>query len=277
MPLRQPSPGRRANRGRARPDRRGGATWRPAAAGPGTPWSGTGPGRRCGPASSPGWLRCPGSPVAAVGAATPAGAAAAPVPLTLISQTPSVATGGLFDVRFRVGATAPAAAQLGVAVSVYACLSSVSAFDQSVNSATGPEGTPIDSTAAPLALAGLPAAADGALDLAMPVAVGGGGTPPAGGFAINLVSRGGQCGAYPAGVYPVRIQLVDTANGQAVGAITTHLVYTDDPGRHPAAPGGGGAPARHHPRTGTGAGDRRARRPSVLRPGRRRPRRPWRR
>ena len=170
-----------------------------------------------------------GFPVAAVGAATPSGVAAAPDPLTLVSQTPWVATGGSFDVRFRVGATAPAAAQLGVAVSVYACLSSVSAFDQSVNPAAGPEGTPIDSTATPLALAGLPATGDGALDLAMPVAVGGGGTPPAGGFAINLVSRGGQCGAYPAGVYPVRIQLVDTANGQTVGGITTHLVYTGTP------------------------------------------------
>ena len=33
----------------------------------------------------------------------------------------------------------------------------------------------------------------------------------------------------PSGVYPVRLQLVDTGNGQSVGAFTTHLIFTETP------------------------------------------------
>ena len=47
------------------------------------------------------------------------------------------------------------------------------------------------------------------------------------GFTIALTSGQAQCGDSPSGVYPVRIQLVDTTNGQVVGGITTHLVYAD--------------------------------------------------
>ena len=59
-------------------------------------------------------------------------------------------------------------AELGVSVAVYPCLSSVSAFDQSVDG-SGPSGNPISSTTAPLPVSGLPAAAGGAFDLSLPV------------------------------------------------------------------------------------------------------------
>ena len=151
-------------------------------------------------------------------------------PITLVSQTPWVVPEGSFDLKLHVGTGSAPLSQLGLSVSVYSCLSSVSAFDQSVTSAAGPSGTPIDTTRSPLAVTGLPASSDGTVDLAMPVSVGVSGTAPAGGFAIDLGSRSGQCAGYPTGVYPVRVQLVDTSTGQAVGGLTTHLVYTGTPG-----------------------------------------------
>jgi hypothetical protein len=163
-------------------------------------------------------------------AAAATAAATGTAPLTLVSQTPWVQQPGeTFDLKLHVGTTSPPPSQLGLSVSVYPCLSSVSAFDQSVTSAAGPPGTPLDTTRSPLAVTGLPVTSDGAVDLSMRVSVGVTGTAPPGGFAIDLSTRTGQCADYPTGVYPVRVQLVDTSTGQAVGGFTTHLVYTGTP------------------------------------------------
>ena len=172
------------------------------------------------------------TPTTAAAASTvpaPSSAAATVAPLTLVSQTPWVATGGTFDLRLTAGPGAPPAAQLGVSVSVYACLSSISAFDQSVNSTMGPAGSPIDSTRAPLPVSSLAATTGGGFDLSMPVSVGRGTATGPDGFAINLTSSNGQCVNYPSGVYPVRVQLINTTTGQTVGALTTHLVYIGTP------------------------------------------------
>ncbi len=151
-----------------------------------------------------------------------------PAPLTLLAQTPWVSKDRPFTVQLEAGKGAPPTAQLGVSVDVYPCLSSVSAFDQSV--AAPPAGSPISSTRAPLPVSGLPATAGGGFELSLPVKVDDAqAASPAGGFTIDLASVADQCGLYPAGVYPVRIDLVDTADGQAVGGITTHLIYTDAP------------------------------------------------
>jgi hypothetical protein len=164
---------------------------------------------------------------AAGGAASPT--AAVGPPLILVSQTPWVTPDGSFDLKLRAGAGTPPTSQLGVSVSVYPCLSSISAFDQSVNSTVGPSGTPIDATRTPVAVTALPVVASGGFDLSVPVYVGHGVAGPTGGFAIDLPASGGQCGNAPSGVYPVRVQLVDTTNGQAVGGFTTHLVFTQTP------------------------------------------------
>lgn len=168
-------------------------------------------------------------PGPATGMAAAAQAAAGIPPITLVSQTPWVVPEGSFDLRLRIGTSSTPRSQLALSVSVYSCLSSVSAFDQSVTSAAGPSAAPIDSTRSPLAVTGLPATSDGAVDLTMPVSVGSAGTAPAGGFAIDLSTRSGQCAPYPNGVYPVRVQLVDTSTGQVVGGLTTHLIYTGTP------------------------------------------------
>ncbi len=134
-----------------------------------------------------------------------------------------------FDLAVRIhgGPTAVPTAQLGLAVTVYNCLSSVSGFDQSIASAS-PSGGELTSTPAPLPVAGLPTTADGAVSLSMPVRVGTvrTGTSP-GTFTIGLTPSGGQCQAYPAGVYPVRVQLVNTTTSQVIGSFTTHLIYVD--------------------------------------------------
>ena len=169
------------------------------------------------------------APAGAAPAPVAASAASAGVPLILVSQTPWVTPNGSFDLRVTPGGGAPPPASLGLSVSVFTCLSSISAFDQSVNAATGPAGSPIDSTTAPVALSSLPVTTGGVYDLSMPVYVGRGGTVPTGGFAINLTSTPGQCAVYPSGVYPVRIQLVNTATNQPLGGFTTHLVFSEAP------------------------------------------------
>ena len=158
--------------------------------------------------------------------AAAAGAEAA-APLILLDQTSSVTGDGPFVLRLRPGRGTPAAAQLGVSVAVYPCLSSVSGFNQSVEAP--PSGNPISSTTAPLPVSGLPGAAGGAFTLSLPVRVDNAETSPPGGFIIDLASVPEQCGLYPAGVYPVRIDLVNTTTHQTVGGITTHLIYTDAP------------------------------------------------
>ena len=122
-------------------------------------------------------------------------------------------------------------AVLGINVSVYSCLSSLSAFDQSLVSTS--TGTPVTSTSSPLPVSGLAPLPQGGFDLPMPVVVGGsasgGSGTTASSFTIHLVPVSEQCQSFPAGVYPVRIQLVDLSNSSVLGSFTTHLVYSDSP------------------------------------------------
>ena len=160
--------------------------------------------------------------------ARPQASSAPSAPLTLTYQTPWVTPGQPFDLHLRPGTTSVPASSLGVSVSVYSCLSSVSAFDQTVSSTSGPSGEPISSTQTPLAVSALPQSGSGQFDLSMPVQVGQISTAtPTGGFVIHLTPAGVQCGAYPSGVYPVRVQLINTSGGAVIGSITTHLVYTE--------------------------------------------------
>ena len=169
-----------------------------------------------------------GHPSASAGARPPAASSTAAGPLTVVSQSSTVSPGQPFDLQLRVSDSAVPAAALGVTVAVYSCLSSVSAFDQSVSASSGPSGTPISSTPSPLAVSGLPAVGDNGVNLSMPVVVGSDdASTPAGAFTIDLTPASGQCGLYPSGVYPVRVQLVNTTDKQVVAGFTTHLIYTD--------------------------------------------------
>lgn len=148
--------------------------------------------------------------------------------LVLLTQTPWVTGGQTFDLHLRAPTSAVPVSGLGISVSVYSCLSSVSAFDQSLT--TSPVGTPVSSTTAPVVVTGLTQLPQGGFDLPMPVVVGSvASTTPTAPFTIHLLPAGGQCQSFPAGVYPVRIQLVDTAHSSILGSFTTHLVFTEAP------------------------------------------------
>jgi hypothetical protein len=149
-------------------------------------------------------------------------------PLTVVSESPWVAAGQNFDLHLRIGGAVPAG-DLGLTVNVYPCLSSVSAFDQSLSTSTLSADTPIFSTSAPLPVSSLPVV-NGSVDLSLPVGVGtADASPTPGGPTIDLSPAGDECGAYPTGVYPVWVQLVDlaTTNRQIVAQFTTHLIYTE--------------------------------------------------
>jgi hypothetical protein len=148
--------------------------------------------------------------------------------LVLEFQTGWVTAGVEFDLHLRISPSNVPVARLGITVAVYSCLSSISGFDQSTTSAS--LGTPVSSTASALPVSSL-ALPGGGVQLAMPVVVGtaaasgAGATAP---FTIHLPPVG-QCRSFPAGVFPVRIQLVDTSGPTVLGSFTTHLIYSQAP------------------------------------------------
>ncbi len=148
--------------------------------------------------------------------------------LILDYQTPSVGPGQPFDLQLKVGGSAASvpSGQLGLSVAVYACLSSVSSFDQSVTAATPSDGE-LSSTPTALPISTLPTTADGAIDLSMPVSFGEGTAPASSApFTIDLSPSAAECRAYPSGgVYPVKVSLTNLASGQSLGGFTTHLIY----------------------------------------------------
>jgi len=152
------------------------------------------------------------------------------LPLVLESQTGWVTEGQAFDLQLRTASPTVPAARLGITVAAYPCLSSISGFDQSTTSTS--LGTPMSATASAIPVSSLPVLPGGAVDLKMPVVVGGvepSGTTPASPFTIHLLAVNGQCQSYPAGVFPVRIQLVDTSGPSVLATFTTHLVYSQAP------------------------------------------------
>ena len=200
--------------------------------------------RPCPPGGDPGGRRLPAAlllaalvVVALVTAAAPTAAApvsaassgSAPLstpPLELLSQTGWVTPGQVFDLHLRASSTVPASS-LGVTVSVYPCLSTISGFDQSLSA--GGLGNPVSSTSSAIPLGSLPSLAGGGVDLAMPVVVGSGSSSaatPETAFTIHLLAVGEQCRSFPAGVFPVRVELVDTSGSTVVGSLITHLVTT---------------------------------------------------
>jgi hypothetical protein len=168
-------------------------------------------------------------PASAAVAASPPGGAASP-PLTLVSQTNWVtATHPTFDLVLVAGAGTPSVSQLGVTIALYPCLGTPSGFDQSVTSRTGPSGKPLTATTSPVPWTSLAPAAGGGVDVPIPVVTDGSSSSapgaPLGGFAARLR----DCNVANGGVYPVRVQLVDTRSNAVVGALTTHLVYSTAP------------------------------------------------
>ena len=148
-------------------------------------------------------------------------------PLVLESQTGWVTEGSTFDLHLRASSASVPVSRLGIAVAVYPCLSSISGFDQSTTATS--LGTPLSSTASAIPVTSLPALPGGAVDLELPVVVGDGaasGTSASAPFTIHLLAVGEQCQSFPAGVFPVRVELVDTSGPTVLSSFTTHLIYS---------------------------------------------------
>ncbi|MHB1710158.1 MAG: DUF6049 family protein [Acidimicrobiales bacterium] len=169
--------------------------------------------------------------IVVAGPADPASAASPPASLILTYQSPAVSPGQPFTAKLatRMGGTGSdvlPGANLGIAVDVYSCLSSVSSFDQAASSAS-PAGSPISRTTSPLPWSSLhPSAGGVALSLGVSTAASASPIIGPGNMVVDLHSYDGSCRA---GVFPVKLQLVDTSSGSSIASLTTFLVYVTGP------------------------------------------------
>ncbi|HWD51835.1 MAG TPA: DUF6049 family protein [Acidimicrobiales bacterium] len=167
-----------------------------------------------------------GAPPSASGSAVATAAASSSGSLLLAYQTPWVTPGQPFDLKLRTGPGAPSPSVLGVSVAVYGCLTSVSSFDQAVTAAS-PSGSPISRTTSPLAWTSLHADPVGSdLSLGVNTSSAASTTISSPNPAIDIHSNNGSC---QEGVFPVRLQLVNTASGDTIGSLTTFMVYVVAP------------------------------------------------
>jgi hypothetical protein len=169
----------------------------------------------------------PGVPVAASTAAkTATGSGSAQPALTVLSQTSWVTVNHPFTLDLAVGAGVPPLTDLGITVDIYPCLITQSGFDQTVTSTSGPSGKPLSKTPSPVAWTSLAAVPNSAgVEVSIPVVATNtapsANSSPLNGFAPSEYGCTGADG----GVYPIRVQLVNTRSGAVLGALTTHLVY----------------------------------------------------
>lgn len=173
----------------------------------------------------------PASASAAVAAASsPTGGATSPA-LTLVSQTDWVtAAHPTFDMVLAAGAGTPPVTQLGVKLALYPCLGTPAGFDQTVTSKSGPSENPLTTTTNPVPWTSLAPAAGGGVDVPIPVVTDGSSSSAAGAPLGGFTARLSDCNVADGGVYPVRVQLVDTAHSnEEIDALTTHLVYSSAP------------------------------------------------
>ncbi|HUY64827.1 MAG TPA: DUF6049 family protein [Acidimicrobiales bacterium] len=146
------------------------------------------------------------------------GASSGSPTLTLLSQTPWVGPGQAMELHLGLGTAAHSSLTLGL--TLYAPLTSRSAFAQTVNGAG--LGRVLSASGA-IAVAGLSADPGGGVDLTVPVAGGDAPSTGTGPFAADLNCQPGACG----GVYPLHLEL--TSNSGARAQLTTYLVYADPP------------------------------------------------
>lgn len=142
-------------------------------------------------------------------------------PLTLLDQSAWVSKGQSFDLH--LGVSNPQG--LALSVAVFPCLTSISAFDQSLGT-NGPVGSPVWETNGGVSVTALPVLPGGGVDLSMPVATTYAGPDPSP-LTIQLTDGGNECPAFPSGVFPVRVRLVRSSTNTVLSSITTDLVFAD--------------------------------------------------
>jgi hypothetical protein len=206
--------------------------------------------------------------VAALGPALPA-AANSPTPepaiaqgssstppsaLRLVSQTAWVKPGQTFDLTLAIGSTV-ARGQLGIALSVYAPPNGQSSFDETLQGNTSSESLVSDTQTVPLE--SLTTNSSGNVEAQAGISAGNY-VAPQQSFNLDLQCAPQTCN----GVYPLRVQLMNTATGSVVSDFVTHIVFAESSvrsrlkvalmvplGTEPSEPTETGVPG---PPTGTG-------------------------
>ena len=173
--------------------------------------------------------------LAAVGPAFAASAAsamsAAPAPpvasaqsqtspaLTVVAQTSWVKPGELFGMNLAIGSKTQRS-QLGIALSVYSPPEGQSSFEQTLAGNTSGEPLLTDTPTIPLTT--LSTDTQGDVDLRVGITAGDS-QAPASSLELNLECEPLSCG----GVYPLRVQLMNTATGSVIGSLITHIVFVE--------------------------------------------------
>jgi Family of unknown function (DUF6049) len=187
-------------------------------------------------------------------AATPGSAAAVPS-IVITSQTPWVKTGQPFDMSVAVESNVPGS-ELGVSLSIYTPPDGQLSFDDTISGDTTDENLLSDTPT--VQLTSLRPAGSG---VRLEVGISAGNfTAPPGPLDLDLSCSVGSC----SGVYPLRVQLMDTATGSVLAETVTYVIFVESQvgsrlrvslvspvGTAPSAPDVAGSPA---PPTGSALG-----------------------
>ena len=186
------------------------------------------------------------SAAAASAPAQPALASATPE-LHLVNQTAFVKPGQMFDMSLGIRSAVPTS-QLGIALSVYAPPDGLSSFDETLQGDTSSE--PLVSDTPTVQLSSVSTDTSGDFKVQVGIASGDAPAAPAA-FDLDLQCAPQSC----SGVYPLRVELMDTANGSVVVDLVTHIVFVESAvasrlrvalvvpfGVAPSAPLGSGSP-----------------------------------
>jgi len=125
----------------------------------------------------------------------------------------------MFDLSLGIGSTV-ARSQLGIALTVYAPPGGQSAFDQTLQGNTSSESLVSDTQTVPLQ--SLPTARSGDVTVQAAISAGNYSAPPAT-FDLDLQCAPENCN----GVYPLRVQLMDTATGSVVSDLVTYILFIE--------------------------------------------------
>ena len=139
--------------------------------------------------------------------------------LQLVAQTSWVKPGQMFDLTLAVNSSVPQS-QLGIALSVYGPPEGQSSFDSTLSGDTTSE--PLVSDTQTVPLSSLPTDSSGDVKVQAGISSGDSTAAPAT-FNLDLQCAPESC----SGVYPLRVQLMNTATGSVVVDLVTHIVFVE--------------------------------------------------
>lgn len=141
------------------------------------------------------------------------------LPLSMLSQSSWVGPGQKFAMTLAVRSNVDRS-QLGVALTAYAPPEGQSSFEETLTGNTSSERLLTDTPTIPLT--SLTSDPQGNLDIHVGITAGDA-QAPSSTFELNLECEPESC----SGVYPLRVQLMDTAKGSVIASLVTHIVFVE--------------------------------------------------